>query len=71
MHAWFSVIFCLEIVVRGSFHGLRFRADGLTFTDQDIEFVEDLIDPDKKKLREAHSAKTIDGRSRLAGCQRA
>ena len=57
--------------MRGRFRGLRFRADGLTFTDQDIEFVEDLIDPDKKKLREAHSAKTIDGRSRLAGCQRA
>ena len=37
----------------------RFAADGLIFTEEDMDFVEDLIDPDKEKLREAHKDNDI------------
>jgi hypothetical protein len=36
-----------------------FQEANISFTDQDIEFVKDLIDPDKDALRDAHQSNTI------------
>ena len=55
---------------RDVFEWVRFQEANISFTDQDIEFVKDLIDPDKDALRDAHQSNTIVDRHPLASQER-